>query len=146
MTRPLGRFTEEIYALMRIVAGFMFAMHGAQKLFGVLGGKVQPIVSMPGMAGVIELVCGILIMVGLFAGLAAILASGEMAAAYFMVHQPRGGWPIQNQGELAALYSFVFLFVAARGSGLFSLDALRRASDATARYTGIERKKAVHGP
>ena len=143
MTRPLGRFTDVIYALLRIVAGFMFAMHGAQKLFGVLGGKVQPIASMMGLAGMIELTAGILIMLGFFAGIAALVASGEMAAAYFMVHQPRGGWPIQNQGELAALYSFVFLFVAARGSGLFSLDALRRPSGIVARYMGIERRRAA---
>lgn len=143
MTRPLGRFTEQIYALLRIVAGFMFAMHGAQKLFGVLAGKVQPIASMMGLAGVIELVGGILIMVGLFGGLAAFVASGEMAAAYFIAHQPRGGLPIQNQGELAALYAFVFLFVAARGSGLWSLDALRRPSGALSRFTGIDRRRAA---
>lgn len=143
MTRPLGPFTESVYALMRIVAGFMFAMHGAQKLFGAFGGKVQPVASMAGMAGVIELVCGLLIMVGLFAGLAAFLASGEMAAAYFMMHQPQGGWPIQNQGELAALYAFVFLFIAARGSGIWSVDAARKPSGVLGRYAGMERRRAA---
>jgi putative oxidoreductase len=123
MRRPLGRFTEPLYAVLRIIAGLLFAMHGAQKLFGAFGGKVQPIASLPGLAGVIETVCGILIAVGLMAGLAAFIASGEMAAAYFIAHHPQGFWPIQNRGELAALYAFLFLFVAARGAGIWSIDS-----------------------
>jgi putative oxidoreductase len=74
------------------------------------------------VGGLIELVAGLLIAIGLFTSWAAFLASGEMAVAYFMVHQPQGTWPIQNQGELAALYCFAFLYMAARGSGIWSVD------------------------
>ena len=122
MTPPLTRFSDVVYALLRIVAGGLFVFHGSQKLFGAFGGHAQPIASLMGAAGIIETSCGLLIMVGLFGAYAAILASGEMAVAYFMVHQPKAPWPIQNQGELAVLYCFIFLYVAARGSGAYSLD------------------------
>jgi putative oxidoreductase len=128
MNPPLGRRSEHLYALLRIVAGGLFIFHGAQKLFGAFGGHAQPIGSLMGAAGVIETVCGLLIMVGLFGGLAGLLASGEMAFAYFMRHQPKAPWPIQNQGELAVLYCFIFLYVAARGSGLYSVDAALHSS------------------
>jgi putative oxidoreductase len=124
--RFLERFTEPIYNALRIVAGFLFLPHGAQKLFGVLGGEQVTFAADPLMftAGVIELVAGALIMLGLFTRIAAFIASGEMAVAYFMVHvmQIGGFWPILNAGELAALYCFVFLYIAARGPGAFSLD------------------------
>jgi putative oxidoreductase len=127
MSRILGRYADAIYALLRFVAGFMFIFHGLQKHFGAFGGQVQQAGTLPWFAGAIELVCGILILLGLLASWAAFLASGEMAAAYFMVHQPQGNWPIQNQGELAVLYCFVFLYIAARGSGPFSVArALRK--------------------
>jgi putative oxidoreductase len=128
MERWLGRYADAIYALLRFVAGAMFACHGAQKLFGWLGGKaVPPGPTLPFAAGVIELAAGLLIAAGLFASLAAFIASGEMAVAYFMAHAPRGFWPIVNEGELAVIYCFVFLYVAARGSGAFSVDRnLRR--------------------
>jgi putative oxidoreductase len=113
---------------MRIVLGFLFIFHGAQKLFGAFGGRAMPLATRFGAAGVIEIVCGVLIMVGLFAGLAAFLASGEMAFAYFLSHYPRGGWPIQNQGELAVVFCFVFLYIAAAGSGVWSIDALRKGA------------------
>jgi putative oxidoreductase len=121
MSRILGRYSDAIYALLRFVAGFMFMFHGLQKHFGAFGGQVQPAGSLAWFAGTIELVCGILIMIGLLASWAAFLASGTMAVAYFMAHQPQGTWPVQNQGELAALYAFVFLYIAARGSGPFSV-------------------------
>jgi putative oxidoreductase len=124
MERILGRFAPQLYAIMRIVAGFLFFCHGAQKIFGVMGGNQVPYGSMAGAAGFIELIAGILIMVGFLTGFAAFLASGEMAAAYFIAHAPRGGLPIQNQGELAALYCFVFLYMAARGGGVWSVDSL----------------------
>jgi putative oxidoreductase len=112
-----------VYALLRFVAGAMFACHGAQKLFGAFGG--QPMTDKPLMlaAGVIEFFGGILIALGLAGSYAAFVASGEMAVAYFMAHASSGGfWPILNKGELAVLYCFVFLYVAAHGSGAYSLD------------------------
>jgi putative oxidoreductase len=124
MERWLGKLSELVYAALRLVAGGLFACHGAQKLFGVLGG--HPMTGNPMMvtAGIIELIGGVLIAVGLAAGWAAFIASGEMAYAYFTVHAPRGLWPIANGGELAVLYCFIFLFVATRGSGPISLDGL----------------------
>jgi putative oxidoreductase len=107
---------------MRIVVGLLFACHGAQKLFGVLGGKQVPLASLFGLAGVIELVGGVMIAVGLMTGFAAFIASGEMAYAYFTAHAPRGLWPIQNGGELAVLYCFVFLYIASRGAGIWGID------------------------
>jgi putative oxidoreductase len=127
------RYAPQLYALFRIVAGFLFMFHGAQKLLGLFGGMggggaTAAMLTLPWFAGVIELVGGILIMIGLFTRPAAFIASGEMAVAYFMVHQPQGGWPVQNQGELAALYCFAFLYVAARGAGVWSADAAMRRS------------------
>ena len=122
MERILGRFAPQIYALLRIVAGFLFLCHGAQKIFGVLGGTQMPFASMIGLAGFIELVGGLLIAIGFLTGYAAIVSSGEMAAAYFMAHAPKGGAPIQNGGELAVLYCFLFFYIAARGAGVWSVD------------------------
>ena len=124
---PLARLSEPIYAIFRIVVGALFAFHGAQKLLGVFGGRVAQMGTQPWFAGVIELVGGILIAIGLLAGLAAFIASGEMAAADFISHSPRGTWPIQNQGELAVLYCFAFLYIAARGAGMLSIDGARGA-------------------
>jgi putative oxidoreductase len=123
MTRWLGRYSNFSYALMRFFAGALFACHGAQKLFGVLGGTKQSDTLMQ-VAGVIEFGAGILIAVGLFASCAAFIAAGEMAVAYFKQHAPGGFWPIVNRGELAVLFCFVFLFIASRGSGILSIDAL----------------------
>ncbi len=118
-----------IYSAARAVAGFLFLAHGVQKLFGGLGADANvfpvSVLSFPlGIAGLVELVGGALIMVGLYTPLVAFVCSGQMAAAYFMAHAPQGFWPIVNQGELAALYCFVFLYFASRGSGSFSLDRL----------------------
>jgi putative oxidoreductase len=127
MESRFGRYSPYAFALFRIVAGLLFMMHGTQKLFGWPGGKAGvPLASMMGLAGIIEFLCGLLIMIGLFGSIAALIASGEMAAAYFMAHLPQGFWPILNQGELAALFCFAFLFVAAHGSGIWSVDSLRR--------------------
>ena len=125
MRTPLAPVSDHLYALLRIVAGFLFFFHGAQKLFGAFGGNAQPLASLPGLAGIIETVCGVLVALGLFGWVAAFIASGEMAVAYFLRHQPGGLWPIQNRGELAVLYCFVFFYIASRGSGRWSLDALR---------------------
>lgn len=121
MHRYLGRYSEEIYALVRIVVGFLFSCHGASKLFGMFEGEPQAFGTLLWFGGVIELVGGLLVLVGLWASWAAFLASGMMAVAYFMAHQPRGPLPIQNEGELAAVYSWVFLYFASRGTGKWSL-------------------------
>jgi putative oxidoreductase len=124
----LKNFEELIYCLFRAISGFLFMQHGIQKLFGGLGGKQVELFSLMGLAGIIEFACGILILVGLFSALASFLASGQMAVAYFMVHFPNGFWPILNHGELAALYSFVFLYIASRGDGKYSLKRLAQKS------------------
>jgi putative oxidoreductase len=118
----LGRFAPQFYALLRIVSGLLFAQHGAQKLLGVLGGQQVSITSQFGLAGVIELVGGLMIAAGMFASLVGFIASGEMAVAYFQAHAPRGLWPVQNGGELAVLYCFLFLYIAARGNGVWSVQ------------------------
>ncbi len=114
------------YALMRIVVGLAFAQHGAQKLFGLLGGAdglggSVEMLSLMGLAGAIELVGGLLVAAGLLTRLAAFVCSGQMAAAYFMAHAGRSIWPIENGGELAVLFCFVFLYIASRGGGPLSL-------------------------
>jgi putative oxidoreductase len=134
-----GRYSEHFYAAARIVIGLLFACHGAQKLFGVLGGTRQLGDPEGLVAGCIELVGGSLVAVGLAGSVAAFVASGEMAVAYFRAHAPIGFWPIQNGGEWAVLYCFFFLYVAAKGSGRFSLDSLihrRRAALAPAAAAG----------
>lgn len=120
----LSRHQDLLYAVLRIVAGFLFLEHGLQKCFGLLGGQVATAPLMIA-AGWIELVTGLLIAIGLFTPYAAFLASGQMAVAYFYAHAPNGFWPVVNRGELAALYSFLFLYIAARGSGGLSFDRLR---------------------
>ena len=131
MERFLGRYSPYIYAVLRIVSGLLFAMHGTQKLFGWPGNRpTQPLNSMMGAAGVIELAGGLMIALGLLAGYAAFIASGEMAVAYFMAHAPKGTWPILNEGELAVLYCFLFLYIASRGSGPLSIDSVIRRAPA----------------
>jgi putative oxidoreductase len=126
MERWLGKYSDVTYALMRVVIGGLFACHGAQKLFGALGGQAQTSNPMMMTAGVIEFFGGVLVAIGLFTGYAAFLASGLMAVAYFMAHAPGGFWPIVNKGELAVVYCFVFLYIASRGAGRLSVDALRK--------------------
>jgi putative oxidoreductase len=111
---------------MRIVLGFLFFCHGIQKLFGFFGGRRVPVASLLGAAGLIETILGALIILGLVTSIAAFVAAGEMAVAYFKAHAPRGTWPIENGGELAVALCFVFLYVAARGGGRFSIDSIRR--------------------
>jgi putative oxidoreductase len=119
------RYAPQAYALFRIVAGFLFMFHGLQKLFGLFGGTAMATGSLPWIAGVIELAGGLCIMIGLLTRVVAFVCSGEMAAAYFLAHQPKGGWPVENGGELAALYCFAFLYIAARGAGIWSADGAR---------------------
>jgi putative oxidoreductase len=121
VTRSFTGLSEYLYGVMRIVFGFLFLFHGTQKLFAWPSGTVQPLMSLAGLAGVIELIGGTLVAIGLFASPAAFIASGEMAVAYFLRHQPQGFWPIQNRGELAVLYCFAFLYIAAKGNGRLSV-------------------------
>lgn len=127
MTRWLGKYSPYCYALLRIVAGLMFAMHGTQKLFSwpIPGASPTPLLK---AAAIIELVGGLMIALGFLASYAAFICSGEMAFAYFMSHAPHGPWPLLgggNNGEPAVLYCFIFLYIASHGSGVWSVDALR---------------------
>jgi putative oxidoreductase len=132
-------------ALLRVVAGLMFMQHGAQKMFGALLPPDRPftggpeLFSMMWFAGILELGGGFLVALGLFTRPVAFLLAGEMAFAYFMVHNPQGFWPILNGGELAALYCFIFLVYAAIGGGRFSVDQLLRSRGTHAQPTVIER-------
>lgn len=127
-----ARYEAPAYALLRAVSGSLFLCHGLQKLFGVLGGTPMPVGSQLWLGAVIELVTGALIAVGLFTRPAAFLASGTMAVAYIQFHWKLAfagsAWlPVINKGELAVLYCFLFLFIAAHGSGIASLDRQRAA-------------------
>lgn len=129
MLNFLARFKDHTLAALRIMAGFMFMLHGAQKLFGFLlreGGSTAELFSLTGFAGVLEFFGGLAILLGLFTQPVAFVLSGQMAVAYFMAHFPRSFWPIENRGELAVLYCFVFLFLATSGGGKCSLDQLIR--------------------
>jgi putative oxidoreductase len=118
MKAQLGRHSDTLYAVVRIVVGFLFACHGVQKLMMIMAGTETPMpATMLWAAMLIELVGGALVMVGMFTSWAAFISSGTMAAAYFIAHQKEGLLPVQNNGELAAVYAFVFLYIAARGSG-----------------------------
>ena len=126
----LGRYSTYVYAILRIVTGFLFFWHGSQKLLGyppaASGGELSAFMA---VGGAIELVGGFLIMIGLFTGIAAFIASGTMAVAYFMFHfNAQAILPIVNKGELAVVYCFLFLYIASRGSGLWSVDSIFRGS------------------
>jgi putative oxidoreductase len=129
MVEFMKRWSAETYALMRVVVGLLFLCHGLSKLVHF---PVAPPPEAPAfvlyVAGPIELVCGALVALGLFTRGAAFLASGQMAAAYFIAHQPRGFFPIVNGGEPAVVYCFVFLFISASGAGIWSVDASRSRS------------------
>ena len=126
MANTRGTIIDITFSLARLVIGFLFACHGAQKLFGVLGGTSQLGHTKMMIGAIIEFGGGLLIALGLFTRVAAFLSSGEMAVAYFTVHAPHGFWPIINKGELAVAYCFFFLFVAAHGAGPYSLDGMVR--------------------
>jgi putative oxidoreductase len=109
-------------SIMRMAFGFTFLAHGLQKALGMLGGKQVPLMSLAGAGGYLELFGGALILVGLFTRPVAFILSGEMAVGYFMMHAPNGLLPIVNQGELAVLYCFAFLYLVFSGPGPVSLD------------------------
>lgn len=111
-----------VFTWLRVAAGLLFAQHGLQKLFGLLGGRQAALMSQMGLAGIIEFGGGVLIAIGLFTRPVALIAVAEMAYAYIVVHAPRGWAPIQNGGELALLYFSIFLFVAMSGAGKISVD------------------------
>ncbi|MEX2582390.1 MAG: DoxX family protein [Gemmatimonadota bacterium] len=121
----LTAYRPTFLGILRIIAGLLFMQHGVQKLFGWLGGTQMELLSLMGLAGILETFGGLLIVVGLFTRPVAIVLVLEMLYAYFMVHLPQGFWPIQNGGELAALYAVIFLYLAAAGPGRFSIDATR---------------------
>ena len=126
----LGRYSTYIYAIFRIVFGFVFMLYGTQKLFSWPPSQ-QPPGELSGLllvAGIIELVCGFLIMIGFFSSVTAFISSGEMAVAYFMVAQPKGALPLSNGGVAAVLFCFAFLYIASRGSGLWSVDSIFKGS------------------
>jgi putative oxidoreductase len=125
-TSRLSASASYFQSLLRIVAGFLFLCHGAQKIFGVFGGHKAPMVSLPGLAGILELFGGALIIVGLFTRPVALVLCGEMAFAYFTMHAKHGAIPIVNQGELAVLYCFLFLWMTFAGPGPLSVDAIIR--------------------
>ena len=132
MERILGRYSSYIYAILRIVVGFIFMLHGTQKLFAwppsAQPGGGGPAEGLMLVGGIIELGCGALVMVGFFTSFAAFIASGTMAVAYFMAHQPKGALPTSNGGDAAVLYCFIFLYMAARGSGIWSVDSIARGT------------------
>ena len=121
-------WTPRVLGVLRITIGFLFTAHGTQKLFNYPASVSGPaeLLSFMGFAGVLEVVGGLLIMVGLLTRVTAFVLSGMMAMAYFMAHAPAGFLPMVNKGELAVLYSFVFLYLAFAGGGAFSLDGLLR--------------------
>lgn len=122
-------WTPRLLSVLRIITGFLLIAHGAQKLFGFLappGAGTPPLMSQIGIGGILEFFGGLLILLGLFTRPVAFILSGMMAVAYFQMHAPGGFWPLQNKGELAVLYCFVFLFLSVAGGGEWSIDRLLR--------------------
>jgi len=127
MSAFAGKLSPILLSVLRSVTGFLLIEHGTQKWLLFPGGTTRATVeSLPGIAGLFELVGGALIILGLFTRPVAFVLSGVMASAYFIAHAPHGFWPLLNKGELAVLYCFVFLYLAAAGGGPWSLDRLLR--------------------
>jgi putative oxidoreductase len=119
-------FRRPAHALLRIGSGLLFLQHGLQKLFGLLGGSAVPVGSLLGLAGILETVGGVLLVVGLWTRPVAFVLMGQMLTAFLIAHLPKGGWPIQNGGELPLLYAVVFAFLATAGASPASVDTLER--------------------
>ena len=117
MSQLESTWAPRLLSTLRIVVGFLFLQHGSQKLFAFPGGEAVELMSLMGVAGVLEFFGGLLILIGLFTRPVAFILSGQMAVAYFMVHAPQGFWPVLNQGELAALYLAPRL-IAAKSSSI----------------------------
>lgn len=142
----LSKWTMPLLSVLRIVAGFLFIVHGTQKLFEVpiaMPGGAAPLLSLTGAAGVIETVGGALFLLGLLTRPVAFILCGEMAVAYFKAHAPQGFWPVANQGELAVLYCFLFLYVSAAGAGPWSIDALISRRRMRSRRPDVYRTRAA---
>lgn len=130
LTSSFTTWSPRLLSILRIITALLFMQHGAVKLLGIpapLFGEI-PLLSLMGVAGVLELFGGLLLLLGLFTRPVAFILSGQMAVAYFMAHAAQGVWPILNKGELAVLYSFVFLYLFVAGGGPWSVDNLRRRS------------------
>ena len=138
----MNRAAQVTYFLLRVVAGFLFAQAGSVILFGWFGGmpgppgSAPPLMSQLGIGGVLEFFGGLAIVLGFFTRPVAFILSGEMAVAYWQFHAPHGAWPLQNQGVPAVLFCFIFLYMAARGGGEWSLDALLRSRRGEAARAG----------
>ena len=131
----LNRFADPFYCIMRLVVGLMFACHGLDKIFGTFTPKAEALPTLMTVGGWLEIVCGFLIAFGLLTRLAAFIASGEMAVAFFMTHAPKGLIPYVNHGELAVVYCFVFFYIFLRGAGSLSIDGLICKGKASATAT-----------
>ena len=127
----LSRYADHVYCILRLIVGLLFASHGGQKLLGFPPGGHGAGEGIMLVGAWLELVCGLLVAVGLFTRIAALLASGEMAVAYFMMHAKGGFFPIVNHGEPAVFYCFVFLFILFHGPGRWSIDAMMRGGRTT---------------
>lgn len=126
MEQLLNSWRERILSIVRIITAFMFMQHGGQKMFGFPKDQTAEYVffSLKGVAGALEIFAGALILIGLFTRPAAFICSGLMAFAYFLVHAPRNFWPLNNGGELAIMFCFVFLYLVTSGGGAWSVDNL----------------------
>lgn len=124
----LRPYSSQLLSLLRIMAGLLLLQHGTTKYLNIPAGPMNNMnpMTMSGIAGIIELVGGVLLVIGLFTRPVAFITSGMLAVAYFYAHAPRGFYPILNAGELAALYCFVFLYLAAAGGGAWSVDRMWR--------------------
>ncbi len=138
-------WSPRLLSILRMIAATLLMQHGLQKLFGIPGGQPVPeLLSMAGIAGILELFGGFLLLMGLFTRMVAFILSGEMAVAYFIVHASQSYWPVVNHGELAVLFCFVFLYLAAAGGGAWSLDRVQATQRTTVRHTYREQAIAGH--